>query len=330
MRYGRYVKDKMMVIVFQIVGILAFSVYLRGIGVARDSVLLGDGVWIFCLWAGSLIDFKRRDRYLFEMENTAYALKQRYLLSDVIKEPQTNEDEIYQKVMRMANKSMIEEVTKIKHEQDEYREYIEQWVHEMKTPLAAMKLVCENEESGGNKKLLREMEIANHYVEQVLYYARSEYAWKDYLLKETNLETIVNQAILDTKTILREKNIRLDVHCDALVYTDAKWMTFIVEQCILNSCQYGATAITIYIEDDRRETILSVLDNGIGIPIHEISRIGEKGFTGRNGRNYKKSTGIGLYLCKKLCNQLDVGFQVKSEEHYYTAVHLTFTKAGRS
>ena len=127
--------------------------------------------------------------------NLAEQLEERYLLSEVMEKPERADDRVYYQLLKLAGKSMLEQVNEVRRERTEYKEYVEQWVHEIKTPITAMKLLCENNHSQVTKELLPQLEKVNLYTEQALYYARSEHTEKDYSVREVRLLDVVHQEI---------------------------------------------------------------------------------------------------------------------------------------
>ena len=233
--------------------------------------------------------------------------------------------------MQEAGKSMLENVNSYKNLQEDYKESIELWIHEVKIPIAASKMIIENNKTNVTKSIEEELDKVENYTEQALFYARSNAVEKDYVITKTNPKEIVNGAILKNKTTLLNEKIALDLkNLEQEVYTDSKWATFIVNQIIQNSIKYSKKddkKIEIYAEPKSDKVILYIKDNGIGIKKGEITRVFEKGFTGENGRLIgKKSTGIGLYLCKKLCDKLGLGIELNSERDKGTEVRIIFPK----
>ena len=205
------------------------------------------------------------------------------------------------------------------------------WIHEVKTPIATSKILIENNKATITKSIEEELDKVENYTEQALFYARSNAVEKDYIITKTNLKDIVNGAILKNKTNLINERITLELNdLEQEVYTDSKWATFIVNQIIQNSAKYSKEnnkKIEIYAKKKNDKIILYIKDNGIGIKKGEITRVFEKGFTGENGRIIgKKSTGIGLYLCKKLCDKLGLGIELNSEKNKGTEVRIIFPK----
>lgn len=193
-------------------------------------------------------------------------------------------------------------------------------------------MVIENNKNEITKSIDEELNKIENYVEQALYYARSNTVEKDYCIKKANLKEIANEAIRKNKDILISKNIRIEINnIDKTVYTDTKWCTFILNQIITNCIKYSKNedkCINIHAEEKKDKVILYIKDNGIGIKKGEITRVFEKGFTGTNGRLIgKKSTGIGLYLCKKLCDKLGLKIELNGIENQETEVRIVFPKS---
>ena len=225
---------------------------------------------------------------------------------------------------------MIENVNKYKFLQEDYKEYIEMWIHEIKIPIATSKMIVENNKNETTKSIDEELDKVENYIEQALYYARSNAVEKDYYIKKSSLKDIVNECIKKNKTVLIEEKIAINIHdLNLYVNTDSKWITFILNQIIQNSIKYRKrqekNEIEIYAKQAKENITLYIKDNGMGIQEGEITRVFEKGFTGTNGRTLnKKSTGIGLYLCKKLCNKLGIAIQLESVQNKGTEVKLIF------
>ncbi|BDQ54362.1 sensor histidine kinase [Enterococcus faecalis] len=268
------------------------------------------------LLAGLFLTYWKRDRQMRQLLDTAGRLSERYLISEVMELPEQAEDQVYYRLLKMAGKSMLEQIGEIRRERQEYKEYIEQWIHEIKTPITAMKLLCENHRTDWTKELLLELEKTNRFTEQALYFARSEYTEKDYSVREIALAQVVHQAIADNKYLLLQSGMRLKVEeIQDTVYSDEKWVRFILNQLIANAVKYRAGQPVLRFSACRQQdqVVLMVEDNGIGISPADLPRIFEKGFTGQNGRIVQQSTGIGLYLCKQLCEKLGIGIFINSE-----------------
>ena len=295
---------------------VALTVFLLVCDISISAVLLILVVWALVLLVGLFLTYWKRDRQMRQLLDMAEQLSERYLISEVMELPEQAEDQVYYRLLKMSGKSMLEQISEVKRERLEYKEYIEQWIHEIKTPITAMKLLCENHRTDWTKELLVELEKTNRFTEQALYFARSEYTEKDYSVREIALAQIVHQAIADNKYLLLQSGMRLEVEeIQDTVYSDEKWVRFILNQLIANAVKYrtGQPVLRFSACRQQNQVVLMVEDNGIGISPYDLPRIFEKGFTGQNGRIVQQSTGIGLYLCKRLCEKLGIGISANSE-----------------
>ena len=326
MNSRRYWKNRLPFLLTNLVCMAALTVFLLVCGNSVSAVLLILIVWALVLLTGLILTYWKRKRQMKKLLDMAEQLSERYLISEVMELPEQAEDQVYYQLLKMAGKSMLEQIGEVERERLEYKEYIEQWIHEIKTPITAMKLLCENHRMDWTKELLLELEKTNRFTEQALYYARSEHTEKDYSVREMALSQVVHQAIADNKYLLLQGGMRLEVEeMQDTVYSDEKWVRFILNQLIANAVKYRTEQPVLRISTHKRQdqVVLVVEDNGIGIAASDLPRIFEKGFTGQNGRMVQQSTGIGLYLCKRLCEKLGIGITAESSEHG-TAISLSF------
>ena len=322
----RYWKNRIPFLLTNLVCMVALTIFLLVCGNSISSVLLILAVWALLLLVGLGLAYWKRNRQMRQLLDMAGKLSERYLISEVMEIPEQAEDQVYYRLLRMAGKSMLEQISEIQRERMEYKEYIEQWIHEIKTPITAMKLLCENHRSDFTKELLLELEKTNRFTEQALYFARSEHTEKDYSVREISLSDVIHQAIADNKYLLLQNHVRIEMeNIDYTVFSDDKWIRFILNQLIVNAVKYRTDQPKLlfcgYLQGD--QIILDVADNGIGIPSCDLPRIFDKGFTGENGRIAQNSTGIGLYLCKRLCDKLGILISASSAGAG-TTICLTF------
>lgn len=322
-----YVKNHLPLILLNLLGALALSLFLLATGNAIQTVLFILITWMLVLILCLTICYLSRKKRLDKLLEMAGQLKERYLIPEVMQEPDRAEEQVFYQLLKMSEKSMLERIGEVERERGEYRAYIEQWVHEVKTPITALKLLCENNRSPFSRDVLAELENINRYTEQALYYARSEHTEKDYSIREMNLADVVHGAIADNKYLLRQCDMAITVDdLEPVVYADDKWVRFILNQIISNAVKYRPPqhpALRIFTERSGDQVLLSIADNGIGIPESDLPRIFEKGFTGQNGRTIHSSTGIGLYLCKRLCDKLGIGLAASSSDKG-TTITLSF------
>ncbi|MDO4261709.1 MAG: sensor histidine kinase [Eubacteriales bacterium] len=276
-----------------------------------------------------LTDYDKKKRFYDDALSKLQELDQKYLLSEVISSPTFAEGRILQELLEDTGRSMLEHVNEYKHAQEEYKDYIELWIHEIKTPIAAGKLLTENHPGETAKELQKEFDRIEAYTEQALYYARSSTAEKDYLIKRTSLHALVNAALRKNRAALLKSRTALILHdLDMEVFTDSKWLTFILGQLLQNAAKYAKaqdSRLEIFGTTSPQGVLLTLRDNGVGISESDLPRVFEKGFTGENGRlSGKKSTGLGLYLCKKLCEKLGLGLTLSSKQGVGTEARISF------
>ena len=326
MNSRRYWKNRIPFLLTNLICMVALIVFLLVCGNSISVVLLILVVWAVVLLSGLFLTYWKRKQQMQKLLDMAGWLSERYLISEVMELPEQAEDQVYYQLLKMAGKSMLEQIGEVRRERLEYKEYIEQWIHEIKTPITAMKLLCENHRTVWTKELLQELEKTNRFTEQALYYARSEHTEKDYSVREMSLSQVVHQAIADNKYLLLQSGVRLEVEeMEDTVYSDEKWVRFILNQLIANAVKYrsGQPVLRISARRQQDQVFLVVEDNGIGISPADLPRVFEKGFTGQNGRMVQQSTGIGLYLCKRLCDKLGIGIAAESSGQG-TAISLAF------
>ena len=319
----QYLKNRLPLILINLLGMLALALFLMASGNPVQSILFISAIWLVVVISCLMVSYVTRKKYLGKLLDMTEQLEERYLIPEIMTIPEKADDYIFYRIMKMAEKSMLGKIGEIQRERKEYKEYIEQWIHEVKTPITAMKLLCENNRCEFTRDMLAELENINRFTEQALYYARSEHTEKDYSIREINLSDVVHGAIADNKYILRQNQVAVTVDdMKNTVYADEKWVRFILNQIISNAVKYRTDQPALHFFSVKRgdHIFLSIEDNGIGIPGSDLPRIFEKGFTGQNGRTIQSSTGIGLYLCRRLCCKLGIGLDAYSEGKGTTVV----------
>ena len=332
MKLMPFLKDKFMFLILHVICMGALSAFLRLTGYGSTGVTLILIFWTVILALWLFITYRERKRYFDEIDKILAEVDQRYLLGELLPYSCRLEDRLYNKMMHLSNKSVIEKIRKIEDAQRDYREYIESWVHEIKTPITGIALICENRRrhEAVTQENLREISLENQKIEncvdKVLYYARMENVYKDFLIQKTDLQKTAEEVLAKNRLLLIRHQVRAEVHCGDMVYTDGKWISFILNQMLGNSVKYRSESpvFLIYTEREKDGVRLTIEDNGVGILPEELSRIFEKGFTGSNGRSHKQATGMGLYLCKRLCERLEIGLSAQSQPGRGTKMTLDF------
>ena len=331
MKFKDFIKEKIILITGIILALISIEILLLAYNIGILVKLYVMVIVLLVVILATFIEYKRKKDYYNQLIRNMEELKEKYLISEIIKTPSFVEGKILKEILQDTGKSMLENVNYYKNIQEDYKEYIELWIHEVKIPIAASKLIIENNKNEVTKSINEELDKIENYTEQALFYARSNAVEKDYIITKTNLKEIVNGSVLKNKSTLLNEKVAIELKdIEQEVYTDSKWATFIINQIIQNAIKYSKKEnkkIEIYSKTKNDKVILYIKDNGIGIKKGEITRVFEKGFTGDNGRIIgQKSTGIGLYLCKKLCDKLGLGIELNSEKDIGTEVRIIFPK----
>lgn len=323
-----YFKSHLIFIGIHILILIFTSALLKSLRVENYAIIF----IVILNFIGSIIfyiyDYFNKNKYYSELLYNLKALDKKYLISDIIEEANFLDGKILYKVIKETNKSMTDEIASLNIKSEEYKEYIEMWVHEVKTPIAVCKLISENNESEVMDSINEEVEKIENYIEQALFYARSNEVEKDYIIKKMNIKSSVNKVIKRNMNSLLNNNIKINLdNIDQEVYSDSKWLEFILNQIIINSIKYMKKEnreLKIYCYKNEENISLSIWDNGIGMSEKDLAKAFEKRYTGDNGRKFIKSTGIGLYLCNKLCIKLGLGIKLDSKEGIGTKVSIIF------
>lgn len=329
MGFWDYCKDKAPVLLLNVAALMTLSVFLLLLKNTQTAVFLIAAVWIFVLGVYLLVEYYFRRKYFQELTEVLEELEQKYLIAEVMKPAHSLEDKLYWEILRKSNKSVIEKIHELEDSQKEYKEYLESWIHEIKTPITAAHLICENHKDEHTKRILLELDEIENDVEKILYFVRMEQVYRDYLIHPVNLREVVLSAIRAQKRRFIQCGLQIDLDMEeTLVSTDEKWVEFILKQIFSNSMKYRKTenaSLRIYTEKGEKQKSLILEDNGCGISEEDIERIFEKGFTGKNGRmENSHATGMGLYFCKRLCEKLGIGIFCESEPGIYTRMILIF------
>lgn len=247
---------------------------------------------------------------------------------EMLEEPEFLEGKIFCQVMQEMEKSMNDEIFGQIRRNNEFKRYVETWVHEVKLPIASIRLMLHEHRSEVSRALKEQVSRIESDVEQVLYYLRSEVPEKDYLIQKYSLKERTDRAIADNKDSLIFHHMRIRQDTEAvMVCTDGKWLNFMLGRILSNAVKYKKDeepCIQLWSEIQKHCVKLHIRDNGMGIPKQDLPRVFEKSFTGENGRKGQASTGMGLYLCKTLCERLGHRIEIASREREYTEIIIIF------
>lgn len=327
MKLSSYLEDKIFYILFQISTIIVLSVLLGFAEIPLFYIALIDIILLVLLISYLFCDYHFQKKKYLQITDLVDALDEKYFISEIIPKSSNVENKVYIYALKQATKSMNDKISKLEQENLDYREYIESFAHEIKTPISALSLSFDNSKDKISKKELNKIDM---YVDQILYYARSENPEKDYFIKELNLSDVIHKVLLKYRVYILDEKISVQVnHLEKKIYSDEKWLIFIVSQVIQNSIKYmnkKDKRIEINASENKDNVILSIKDNGCGIKDSDLARVFEKGFTGSD-RTKSKSTGIGLYLSKKICNKLGLEINIYSKYKEGTKVEIIYPKS---
>ena len=297
-----FLEEKITEILFQLffLALVAFLLIFYGVDMLFVVLLVILFISIQGLFQWCLYRKKRNaSQHIIDLVD---GLEETYYIADVLPKPKEFQNEAYYYALKKACKSMNDEIGKITEEKQDYQEYVESFAHEIKIPIGALSLTFDNTKN---------------------------YTEKDYFVKQLQLDEVIHNVILKFRHSLMERKAIINIHdIENVIYTDEKWLTFILSQIVQNAIKYfdkQENKLTIYSQDNGTNILLVIEDNGCGIKASDLSRVFEKGFTGSN-RNKANATGMGLYLSKKLCDRLGLKLDIASTEKEYTRLTITFPK----
>ena len=331
MKFNSFLKDRLYSIVTALFSYFIILLVLlafksdKSIIIAITIILLVTYILLF------LTDFFRKQKFYTDLLTNIDNLDKAYLVLETLNRPEFYEGELLCQALYEIEKSMNENVRIEKEQLLDNKEYIEMWIHEVKRPLASLVLTLNNQKNILDRKTKNILKRLEDYVDQVLYYVRSENAEKDYFIKEVDLSKVIKNVGIKNMDDLLDNKVEFIVDkTNYKVFTDSKWLEFILNQIINNSIKYKRNIdnsyIKIYVKDNLDITVLIIEDNGIGIKSSDIRQVFDKTFTGTNGREKTTSTGMGLYIAKNLCKKLGHKIEIESKENEYTRVFITFAK----
>ena len=322
--FGAYVKENRKALialaVYTVVFALVFWLYRLPLGAAGYAALVC--LFVLALWFA--VDYRRFAARLRLLQR----LEQEITLStEQLPEPDGALEAQYQALVRALDADRRAQMTRSQRSYQDLVEYYTVWAHQIKTPIAAMELTLRQEDSPQARRLLGELSRIEQYVEMALTYLRLESAESDYVFRDCALDPIIRQSVKRFSAEFIGRKIRLDyAPVDYTLVTDEKWLGFVLEQLLSNALKYTrAGSVRIFLEHET----LCIADTGIGIAPEDLPRIFEKGYTGLNGRTDRKATGLGLYLCRRVCENLGIGLRAESTPGTGTTVFLDLSQRQR-
>ena len=329
MNIKEFLKEKLSNFIYSAVLFLIINIYLFSLNSIKNlSDLIYLDILIITIFIGfTILDYRKmKDRYssimeLIEDEKDidSYCIDDNFL-----------EGKIINYIIDYKDKKLENETKECENQLKDMEEYISRWVHEIKLPLSAMKIILDRDSDDMISSIENELEKMNFLVNSVMYGSRATASAEDIFIKEENLKDIVRTAVKSNSFFLIKNNISPKLgDLDFKVYSDKKWVTYVLGQLINNSIKYSKeNGVIEFSAEDKGESIeLKIRDNGIGINEEDLERVFNKGFTGSNGRNsVYKSTGMGLYFSKKIIDKLNHSIEVESVKDKYTLFRIRFYK----
>lgn len=330
MNIGTYIKEKKENIILFIILVIILLFLLDLFGVNKYLTIMILSLLSIYFIVDFFTFYLKRKKYYDNFLNNLNLLDKKYLILETLEEPEFLDGKFFYDALYKIDKSMMENINNYRNETEDFKEYVEMWIHEIKIPIAGLMLMYHNNKTV-NKNFLDQLNSLDNLTDQILYYVRSNYAEKDFLIKEASMDKIINEVLLKNKDSILENHIDVTVDVKNIkVLTDSKWLVFILNQIINNSIKYcdnnRKSYIMFYIEDNEKETTLHIKDNGIGVNASDLKHVFDKSFTGENGRKMRNSTGFGLYISKKLIEKLGHKISATSEENKYFEITITFGK----
>ena len=326
-----YLRDRWYALVLFGVCLVGIVFMLPTLGVSGHGTLLVADFVTLCALLAAFIDYRRRAAWYRELRALLGQLRRASAFGALVEEPAFLEGAIAYGAAAQVGRLSASEEDALAADAEAYRRYIELWIHEIKTPMAAIKLMCANEAGPLASKIARELERIEAQVDQALYYARSTSLSQDYAIREVDLAAAAREACKRNARFLIERGCTpaFEIPEGMTVLADEPWLVFVLGQLVANAAKYGAAAVTFTACEEepdtpRGRTVLEVRDDGCGIPAKDVPRVFERGFTGEVGRAHGSATGMGLFLVASLCAAMGLHVGLASEEGAGTRVILTF------
>lgn len=321
-----YIKSQMKYVLYQTLFIIVIVAFFILFQLEYRVLVL---FLTFCV-AGNILyllsEYIPRRRYYRELFSILDTMKQKEFIFDIVTKPTFWEGRFTTEALEAMSDYIKAQMHTFNHQTLLQQDYIDAWLHEIKTPLACLKLIAANTDSETSRKINIELERIHRYLEQVLYVSKVTTATDDYLIKKVSLAKVIQESLKMNSYYLIENYASIEqTGVDINVYTDEKWLQFIISQIIVNAIKYKKDTVKLHFEakQNAESVILSITDFGQGIPKTDIKKVFQKGYTGENGHATNNATGMGLYLCRMLAEKLYLGITIESSVNEYTTVTLT-------
>lgn len=342
MKFIDFLKDRIAYIIVYLISIslailiMYLTLFIKVVDFPTTNILYAYFVSIAILIIFLVYEYSKVRAFYKQLYE---ALNSENIIENIINvaEVRTIEQKLFTQILKKLYKSYEGEIYKYKDIQKHYSNFINQWVHQMKTPVSVIDLTLQEENTSEFNEILDSIDEENEKISQglniMLYNARINEFNHDFNVEDIDILLILRKVINDNKKLLiRHKIFPKIVGETAIVQTDKKWIYFVINQIVINAIKYTATTekdkktINFNIKEDTAKIVVSIEDNGIGIPKEDLGRVFNAFFTGKNGRKISESTGMGMYLSKRICEELGNELYVESEEGKGTSFYIVFYK----
>lgn len=329
--FSNFVRDKAFFLTLVFLYLVILTTSLAVLAVSPSGILSIDlftlvGIILYLLYA-----YRRDAKFwdsLLQLSADSDAVS---YFADLVADPTSLDGKLAYAGMHAIAMASQDQILALKQSVEDHTEYFELWVHEIKTPLAAGKLISKRLEGPDKHLMQRELERIEDQIQQALYAARVRSLHHDYLIREVNLSAIAKEACKSNMHYLTslDMSLEFDIDPQITVFTDKSWLEFVITQIVINSAKYGAKTVQFMAMDASEETaqsntMLQIKDDGCGIPAADVPRVFDRGFTGEVGRRHGSATGMGLYLASEMCARMGLGIMLASEEGVGTRVMISF------
>lgn len=330
MRLNEYLKDKFINIFVCILTILFVFFFMYIININIYYIIFITMIVALGFLINFFLDFFKRKIYYKNFKKTLDDLDEKSYITQIIKRPNFIDGKILYDSLKANNNYSNNVIASYNRKVEEYQSYIETWIHEVKTPIATSKLIIENNKNYITLSIADEIDKIEDYVEQVLYFSKSGSVEEDYNIEKVSLKQMVmNEFKRKSKSIINEGIRPSFNNLEYSVLADSKWIEFIIGQILTNCIKYKSDnpKIDIFAENENNNINLCIKDNGIGILEKDLPKVFDKGYVGDNGRSISSSTGMGLYICKTLCDKMNIEIHIESIVNSGTTIKLVFKEA---
>lgn len=343
MKLKDFLKDKLSYAVVYffsnvvVILIMYLSLIINKVQFSEGSVFYAFLISLFLFVVFLVYDYYKNKNFKSQLKRILNSEEDLdYILN--IGAPNTEEQAMFKKILIKLYKICNNKTVKYEEEHKQYIYFVNQWVHQMKTPVAVINLILQDEVNEKNKKIFESIDEENeklkHGLDMMLYNARLNEFNGDFNVEKLDVISIVKKVINENKKSLIRNHIfpKVTNNEKVMVETDKKWIFFVINQILVNAIKYSKAKdgenkhITFVIINEASKIILSIKDEGIGIPKEDLTRVFNAFFTGKNGRKTDESTGMGMYLAKRICDKLGHGINVKSEEGKGAVFSIEFHK----